>query len=194
MVPGMLHAFSYEISLSIGELSQSFVGKEEWAELEPIWWQPYVQSLKSIFKTTCSTGWRRNGELRKHRVVLCVAGVLVYSQYVLILHCLFPPRPLQLVMILPHTHHLSGRTEVGTMGMGSFHYQWLRQWGTFGSEPHLFYSGAMDWGCVQLSAEMVTKVRISLIHYCSNNFELFCRPGGNGLKAVYKKMCLTPDA
>lgn len=58
MVPGMLHAFSYEISWSTGalELSQSFVRKEAWAELEPIWRQPYVQSPKSIFKTTCPQG------------------------------------------------------------------------------------------------------------------------------------------
>lgn len=47
---------------------------------------------------------------------MCVAGVLVYSQHFLIPHCLFFPRPLQLEMTLPHTHQLSGRTEVGTMG------------------------------------------------------------------------------
>lgn len=79
-------------------------------------------------------------------------------------------------------------------GVGSFHHQWLQQWGTFGSEPHLFCTGAMTWGCVQLRAGMVTKVRISLIPHSSNNFELFCRPGGNGLGALYKEMCHTPDA
>lgn len=125
---------------------------------------------------------------------MCVAGVLVYSQHFLILRCLFFPRPLQLEMILPHAHHLSGRTEVGTVGAGSFHYQCLQQRGSFGSEPRLFCTGATDWGCVQLRAGMVTKVRISRIPHSSNNFELFCRPGGNGLGVVYKEMCHTPDA
>lgn len=113
---------------------------------------------------TCSTGWLRNGELRKHRVVMCVAGVLVYSQHFLILHCLFFPRPLQLEMVSPHAHHLSGRTEVGTVGVGSFHYQWLQQRGSFSAlvpRTGAVFSSGLEWW-PKLGSHGYTTVQIIL--------------------------------
>ena len=60
------------------------------------------------------------GEFRKNRIVLCMVGGTVYSHFFLFYYSF--SRLLQLEGVLSSALHLSGGIEVGTVGLGGFHY------------------------------------------------------------------------